>query len=44
MPMKEGRLAAPETRQFYLKTDTDQQEKPGFFAAAFRSTGKHPYY
>lgn len=44
MPMEEGRLAALETRQFYLKTDMDQQEKPSFSAVAFRSTGKHPYY
>lgn len=43
MPMKQARLAAPETRQFYLKTDTDQQEKPGFFVDTFISTGKHPY-
>lgn len=43
MPMKQARLAAPEARQFYLKTDTDQQEKPGFFVDTFLSTGKHPY-
>jgi len=42
-PVKQARLAAPETRQFYLKTDTGQQEKTGFFADTFRSTGKHPY-
>lgn len=27
MPMKEVRLAAPETRLFYLNSDMDQQEK-----------------
>lgn len=44
MPMKQARLAAPETRQFYPKPDTDQQEKLDFFTDTFRSTGKHPYY
>lgn len=42
-PMKQARLAVPETRQFHLKSDRDQQEKTGFFTDIFRSTGKHPY-